>query len=191
MKKWECAIICQIVICSLILFLPRTGAALGYNPAKQFEKANITLPAPASTQSEKYLGLDSMKPFKVSNIKAKVVVIEFMSALCDYCSYNARMMNEVYKMIQENPQLAPNAKVIAIGIGNSDAELNAFKEEHDVHYPMLNDANGSIGTAMGNLRTPTILIVSTQTGKVLYCHVGLIWSSDWFVSKVEDLINKG
>ena len=190
MKNWKCAIICQIVISSLLLFMPRTGRAFGYNVAEAFEKAKITIPAPDSIESEKYLGLNAMKPFKVGDIKAKVVVIEFMSALCEFCSLNAKVMNRVYGTIQENPQLAANAKVIAIGVSSNGSELNAFKTQHSIPFPMLNDASGSIGAAMGNMPTPTTLIVSTETGKVLYDHVGVIWSSDSFVRKIEALTKK-
>lgn len=190
MKKWGCAIICQIVICSLILFLPRTGGAFGYDAAKQFEKAKITLPAPDSVQSEKYLGLDAVRPFNVGDVKARVVVIEFMSALCEYCSLNARVMNNVYKTIQENPQLASDVKVVAIGIASNSSELDAFKKQHAIPFPVLNDANGSIAMAMGDLPTPTTLIVSTRSGKVLYSHIGVIWGSDGFVRQIEKQIDK-
>lgn len=190
MKKWECAIICQIVLCSLILFLPKTGAAFGYNAKEHFETANITFPSPDSALSEKYLGLSAMKPFKLGQIKAKVVVIEFMSALCEYCSLNATKMNYVYRTVQENPKLAPNVKIIAIGVASNVPQLNAFKKQHDIPFPMLNDADGRIGTAMGEMPTPTTLIVSAASGKVLYSHVGLIWSADGFVKNIKDLIKK-
>jgi peroxiredoxin len=190
MKKWKCALIFQVIICSLVLFLPRTGSAFGYDAAKHFDNANITFPAPDSLKTEKYLGLKAMKPFKLGDVKAKVVVIEFMSALCEYCSLNSKVMNNIYKTVQENPQLAANAKLMAIGTANTSAELKAFQQQHGVLFPMLNDADGSIGTAMGDMPTPTTLIVSAASGKVLYSHVGVIWSTDGFVRKIENFINK-
>ncbi len=190
MKKRECAVIFQILVCSLFLLLPATGTAFGYDAGKYFDKANMTFPAPDSVQSQNYLGLTAMKPFKVGEIKAKVVVVEFMSALCEYCSLNAKVMNRIYKMVRENPQLAPNAKVMAIGVASPAAELNAFKTQHQVAFPMLSDATGTIGAAMGDMPTPTTLIVSTATGKVLYSHVGLIWSSDGFVKKIAEMLKQ-
>ncbi len=190
MKKLQSAIICQIIICSLIFFMPGIGRAFGYDAAKEFEKAPITMPAPDSTKSEGYLGLNSMKPFKVADVKGKVVVIEFMSALCEYCSLNAKVMNNVYRTIQENPQVASKVKFMAVGLTSTDAELNAFKQQHGVLFPILTDANGAVGTAMGDIPTPTTIIVSTQTGKVLYSHVGLVWSSDGFVKKIQNSIDK-
>ncbi len=190
MKKWGCAAICQIVIFSVVLFLPRTGRAFGYNATKKFDEAHITLPAPDSVQTQRYLGLPAMKPFTVGQIKAKVVVIEFMSALCEFCSLSAGTMNTIYRTVQENPQLAPNVKVIAVGVASTNSQLEAFKKQHSISYPVLNDANGAIAYAMGNLPTPTTLIVSTRTGKALYSHVGLIWSSDGFVEEIEKQLKK-
>ena len=189
MKKWGCAIICQIVLCSLLLCLPRAGMAFGYDAAKYFN-ANIILPAPDSVQAEQYLGLKAMNPFKVSDVKAKVVVIEFMSALCEFCSVNSKVMNNIYRTVQENPQLATQAKVIAVGLASTDAQLKAFKKQHEVLFPILNDAYATVGTAMGNMPTPTTMIVSTATGEVLYSHVGLIWSADSFAKKIRDQVNK-
>jgi len=40
----------------------------------------FTLPAPDSDQSQAYLGLKAKEPFPLSAIKAKLVVIEFLSA---------------------------------------------------------------------------------------------------------------
>lgn len=190
MKKWGCATICQIVIFSVVLFLPRTGRAFGYNATKKFDEAHITLPAPDSVQTQRYLGLPAMKPFKVGEVKTKVVVIEFMSALCEFCSLNAGTMNKIYRMVQENPQLAPNVKVVAVGIISTSSQLEAFKKQHSISYPVLDDANGAIASAMGNLPTPTTLIVSARTGKALYSHVGLIWSSDGFVEEIEKQLKK-
>ncbi len=189
MKKLQFAVICQFLICSLIFLLPRTGAAFGYNVDKHFEKGNITFPAPDSLQQAKYYGLSSVRPFKVTDIKAKVAVVEIMSALCEYCSLNAGKMNEIYNTIQQNPQLASQVKFLAIGIANSGSQLDAFKQQHKVAFPMLNDTTG-VGMAMGDLPTPTTLIVSCATGKVLDSHIGLIWSADGFASKIAELANK-
>ena len=40
----------------------------------------FTLPAPDSEQSQAYLGLKTKQPFLLSAIKAKLIVIEFLSA---------------------------------------------------------------------------------------------------------------
>jgi hypothetical protein len=42
---------------------------------------SFTVGVPESAEVQKYLGLKGMDPFKVSDIGAKIVVIEFMSAM--------------------------------------------------------------------------------------------------------------
>jgi hypothetical protein len=57
-------------------------------PAFAAEKVNIgpnlppfTLEAPTSAEVQKYLGLEKMEPFGLTQIQGKMVMIEIMSAL--------------------------------------------------------------------------------------------------------------
>jgi hypothetical protein len=40
----------------------------------------VTLPAPDSPQTQNYLGLKAMGPFSVSDVRSKVLIIEFLSS---------------------------------------------------------------------------------------------------------------
>ena len=40
----------------------------------------FTLPAPDSPQVQSYLGLKTMEPFSLSDVRSKLVVVEFLSA---------------------------------------------------------------------------------------------------------------
>jgi len=40
----------------------------------------FTLPAPESPQVQSYLGLKTMEPFSLSDVRSKLVVVEFLSA---------------------------------------------------------------------------------------------------------------
>lgn len=40
----------------------------------------FTLPAPESPQVQSYLGLKTMEPFALSDVRSKLVVVEFLSA---------------------------------------------------------------------------------------------------------------
>ncbi|HAM53233.1 MAG TPA: hypothetical protein DCP92_21985, partial [Nitrospiraceae bacterium] len=103
MKKLGCIKFFQTIACALILL--QAGGTLCADLAGQFLPAKFTLPTPDSAQVQEYLGLKTMKPFKVSDIKAKLVVIEFMSPLCPHCHANAPIMNGIYKTIQADSGL--------------------------------------------------------------------------------------
>jgi len=52
--------------------------AQGFTPGSQLPK--FTLPAPDSAQAQNYLGLKTMSPFTLSDVRSKIVIIEFLSA---------------------------------------------------------------------------------------------------------------
>jgi hypothetical protein len=71
----------QFLAC--LLFLLQVYSAYGTEVApfpvgKQI--ASFTVGVPGSPEVQKYLGLKSDGPFKIADINAKVVVIEFMNA---------------------------------------------------------------------------------------------------------------
>ncbi len=186
MKEWGYIKFFQIIICALILL--QSSGAFCADAAEDFPPAKFTLPAPDSAQVQKYLGLKAMEPFKVSDIKAKLVVIEFMSATCPHCQANAPVMNKIYKTIQANPGQA--AKVIAIAIASEKPLVEAYKKKFKVPFPVMLDEDFSISVSMNGIPTPTTMIVSTQNGKVLFSHAGVIKDADGFVRQVKALQGK-
>jgi peroxiredoxin len=182
-------IICSFgtVICALILL--QFGSPVRAYSAEQFPDAKFTLPAPDSVQAQKYLGLNEMEPFGLSDIKATLVVVEFMSALCPHCHTNAPIVNNLYKTIQGDSHLA-DVKVIAIAVGNEKAEVEAYKKKFKVDFPVLLDEDCAVSASMGGIATPTTMIISTENGKVLYTNVGVIQDTDCFLRQLKSLHKK-
>jgi peroxiredoxin len=125
-----------------------------------------------------------MKPFKVSDIRAKIVVIEFMSARCPHCQANAPIMNDIYKMIQADSGLA-DVKVIAIAVADDKTGVETFKKQFKTPFPILLDENREIARSMSVRATPTTMVVSTEDAKVLFNHTGVISDVDAFVKQVK------
>jgi thiol-disulfide isomerase/thioredoxin len=186
MAKRGCIGFFQIILCSFIL--SQFGGTFCTVSAEQFPPAKFTLPSPDSTQTQKYLGLMAMGPFKVSDIKAKLVVIEFMSALCPYCQINAPIMNNIYKTIKGDSRLG-DVKVIAIA-SSGKAEVEAYKKQFKTPFPILLDEDMAISASMDGVPTPTTMIVSTEDAKVLYSHTGTIENPDAFIKRLRTLHKK-
>jgi hypothetical protein len=72
----------QFLAC--LLFLAQVGTAYGADvdlfPVGS-QIAPFTVGVPDSPEVQKYLGLKSSDPFKLTDIGAKMVVVEFMNAL--------------------------------------------------------------------------------------------------------------
>ncbi|MEN6441177.1 MAG: TlpA disulfide reductase family protein [Syntrophobacter sp.] len=172
----------------LLLFLPLLLAlqcplAYGAQGSEELPAAKFTLPAPDSAQVQKVLGLKSMEPFPVSSISGKVVVIEFFSALCPQCHANAPTINKINKVITEDSTLA-DVKLIGVAIGTDKSQLDAYRKNFKVTFPVFLDENYAISASMDGVETPTTMIVATSSGKVLSSHKGVIKDSDGFLKEL-------
>jgi len=175
------------VVCALILLQSNKAVCAG--PAEQVPAAKFTIPAPDSAQAQKYLGLKAMEPFGIPDIKASLVVVEFMSALCPHCHANAPILNNIFKTIQSDSRLA-DVKVIAIAVGSEKPELEAYIKKFKVPFPVFLDDDSSISVAMEGVPTPTTMIIATENGKVLFSHTGVIQDPDQFLKQLKALHKK-
>jgi peroxiredoxin len=137
----------------------------------------FTLPAPDSQQTLSYLGLRTMDPYTISQIGAKLVLIEILSALCPHCHANAPVVNRLYNVVQKDAALAKDVKIIGIAIGNGKSETDAYKKSFKVPFPLFPDENLAIAQAVGVMETPT-MVLTTPSGKVLWSHGGVIQDFD-------------
>jgi len=179
----------QIVI--YLLFALNGYSAYGSNEpfAAGSQLPPFTLPAPDSAQAQSYLGLKTMEPSTISNLNAKLILIEFVSALCPHCHTNAPIVNRLYKVIQEDAALAKDIKIIGVSIGNNKSQIDAFKKSFKVQFPIFPDENLAIAAAVEIMETPTLLLVSNN-GKVLISHSGVIQDFDGFLKELREIHKK-
>lgn len=149
----------------------------------------FTLPAPDSQQTLRYLGLRTMDPYNISQIGAKLVLIEILNALCPQCHANAPVLNRLYNMIQKDAALAKDVKIIGICIGNSKTETDAYRKSYKVPFPVIPDEESDILNAVQVSETPTIVLVSNN-GKVLTSHRGVIQDFDGFLKELREIHKK-
>jgi len=179
-----------LVFFALILgFAFALQSRIVYASGEDLPPARFTLPAPDSAQVQKYLGLKSMEPFSIEDVTAKLVVIEFLSALCPQCHANAPLMNKLYKMLQEDAVLS-EVKLIGIAVASEKPQLDAYRKNFKVQFPIFMDETFAISASMDGVATPTTMIISTKDGKVLASHVGVIKDFDGFVKELRASVKK-
>ena len=76
---------------------------------------------------QKFFGLVKGDNFSLKDVKADLIVVEFMNKYCFSCQLQAPVMNQVFSMVQQDPQLKGRAKFIGIGAGNNEREVSSFK----------------------------------------------------------------
>ena len=189
-EKWSRKRFQLVVYLLLALAFAFPGRLMAEQFAVGSQFPPFTLPAPDSADAQKYLGLKAAGSFSISQTGAKVVIVEFMSALCPHCQANAPVINKVYKTVQDDAGLAASVKVLAIAVGNDQKQVDAFKKTYNVSFPMFTDESFAISGPIGGVDTPTTLVLAAATGKVLACHTGVIKDFDGFVKELRDISKK-
>ena len=131
----------------------------------------INLPIPKSPDEKSYLGLSGVGSFKIPQIKAKAVIIEIYSMYCPYCQKDAPGINELYTLIENDPDLKKKVKLIGIGAGNTPFEVGVYKKTYAVPFPLFPDQDFTIHKACGEVRTPYFIVVKiNEDGSHLIVH---------------------
>jgi peroxiredoxin len=114
----------------------------------------------------KFFGLVKGDNFSLKDVKADLIVVEFLNKYCFSCQLQAPVMNQVFSMVQQDPQLKGRVKFIGIGAGNNEREVGSFKEEKKVPFPVVPDPKFLAYEAIGEPgATPfTLFIRKTDSG---------------------------
>ena len=115
---------------------------------------------------QKFFGLVKGENFSLKDVKADLIVVEFLNKYCFSCQLQAPVMNQVFSMVQQDPQLKGRIKFIGIGAGNNEREVGSFREEKKVPFPVVSDPKFLAYEAIGEPgATPfTIFIRKTDSG---------------------------
>jgi peroxiredoxin len=138
---------------------------------------DLTFTQTLSREEQAYLGMPHEKTFSFREIRASLILVEFISTYCVSCQRQAPIFDELYSSIEKNPKLKGKVKMIGIAAGNSVWEVEIFKKQYKVPYPILSDVKFDAHTAVGSPRTPfTIWVRKDPKGKsiVVSTHLGLM-----------------
>ena len=164
-----------IVINILVLTLVFPALPANKPPAKGETLPVFNLPIPKSPAEKGYLGLSGDGFFKIPQIKTKVVIVEIYSMYCPYCQKDAPGINELYNLIEKNPDFKNKIKMIGIGAGNTSFEVETYKKTYQVPFPLFPDKDFAIHKACGEVRTPYFIVVKINddgTHQIVHAQLG-------------------
>jgi len=184
MKKTIISITTMIFLFSFFV----AGALAASEPPKEGSMLpDIKLQIPKSQEEKNYLGLKGDGSFTIPKIKSNVVIIEIFSMYCPYCQKEAPIVNELYNLIEKNPDLKGKIKIIGIGAGNTLFEVETFKKTYDIPFPLFPDDDFTIHKVCGEVRTPYFIAIKIDkkgTHKVIYSELGSIKGADEFLKLI-------
>jgi peroxiredoxin len=178
------------IICLLFIFQAYSAYPAGtenFSPGSELPQ--FTVGAPDSREVQEYLGLKNDGPFSLSDIAAKMVLIDFTNSSWHVCQENAPVVNRLYHFIQGKPALRQDIRVVGIAILDNKARVDDFKTKFEVPFPIFPDEQRKIYSALKQPVVPSIMLV-TGGGKVLMKHNGLIKNFDGIVKKLLEICEK-
>ena len=137
----------------------------------------------------KFLGLMKGEAFSLKDIKADLIVAEYMNRYCFSCQLQAPVLNQVFETVGKDPQLQGKVKFLAIGAGNNQTEVDSFKAEKKVPFPIISDPKFLAYEAVGDPgATPfTLFLRKTDTGLIVTrAKIGLTKDPEAILKEIRD-----
>lgn len=147
-------------------------------------KANLT------AAEKQYLGVKNSKKFRLSDIQAEVILVEYFNKYCPHCQRQAPILNELYQAIQQDPELKSKVKMLGIGSGNNAKQVALFRQEKSILFPLIPDDQFILHDEVGRPKTPfTILFKKTDTvtGIVSAVSPGVVVSKEKLLEDIRTL----
>ena len=137
----------------------------------------LTFTQPLSKEEQSYLGIPQKKSFSFREIRGNLILVELISTYCVSCQRQTPIFNELYSSIEKDSNLKGKVKMIGIAAGNSLKEVENFKKDFKVPYPIFSDSKFDAHSAVGSPRTPFTIWVRKDAQRnsiVVSTHLGLI-----------------
>jgi len=145
-----------------------------------------------SERDKQYLGLkDNLKPI-LKNVDSDLIIFEFLSVYCTSCQMQSPIFNDLYSAIEKDASLRSRVKMVGLGVGNNQREVERFKEERKITFPILTDPKfAEYERLVNSMRTPyTLLLKKDRNGDLTLAgsHMGLIRSYESYLTEIEAVL---
>lgn len=113
------------------------------------------------------------QPFKLSELKARLVWLEVIGIYCVRCYEQAPKINRLYKSL-EKAGLGAQVKMLAVAAGGTPMECLHVRKNKQYLYAVAPDEDFRIHKILGEPRTPFTMLVDNASGRVLFAHMGVM-----------------
>lgn len=151
----------------------------------------VEIQANLTNAERQYLGVKNSKKFRLDEIQASVILVEFFNKYCPHCQRQAPILNELYNDIHQDVELKSKVKMLGIGSGNNARQVELFRLEKNIPFPLIPDDQFMLHDEVGRPKTPfTILIKKTASnhGVVSAVSSGVVVNKDSLLAEIRTLV---
>lgn len=112
--------------------------------------------------------------FRTPEIQASAVIVEIFSMYCPCCQQEAPNINRLYEAIESEDTLRNRIKVMGIGAGNSDFEVDFSRKSYGIPFPLFSDGDGAMLHQLGRIHTPFFIVIRIErnSATIVFTHSG-------------------
>jgi thiol-disulfide isomerase/thioredoxin len=174
-----------IILWLFFAFTPLQACASQLEPQGPWPA--ISLPLPSDPALRHYLGVKGGDTFAVDDMVSEVVVVEIFNMYCPFCQREAPHVNELFKLLDGRDDLNRRLKIIGIGVGNSNFEVDYYRRSYSVAFPLFADKDFKIYEKVGRVRTPAFFILKRDAHRrfrVEFVHLGGFKTPEAFLKEI-------
>ncbi|MDY0305243.1 MAG: peroxiredoxin family protein [Desulfovibrio aminophilus] len=128
-------------------------------PAPGSFLADMELSGPLTPEQAASLGISKdARTFRLSQVKAEFLLLEIFSMYCPHCQREASRVNELDAALRSSPW-AGRILLLGLGAGNSSFEVDVFREQYKIPFPLFADPDFTMHKALGQVGTPCFILV--------------------------------
>ena len=172
-----------LAVFAALLFLPactgerdtsgRQDSAAQSSPAQRISSIDFSLPLAGSAGEN----------LALSDLRGQVVLLNFWATWCPACSAERPSLQTLYNHYREE-----GLTVLAVNIGESPAQVQAFVEDNGIPFPVVLDMDRNVSFAHGVHGIPTSFIIDRE-GYIVGRMVGPVdWDSPQVHAAFQELL---
>ncbi len=173
---------CLLLLPALLSEIKNAEAINIGDPFPPFSKENILSPDECA-----YLRIAPDREFSLSDLSHDIIILEFLNVYCHTCRLQVEIFNDLFKAIQQDPDLSARVCMVGIAVGNTTDEIRDFKKNFGALYPILSDRDKAIFNATGNIQgTPHTYILRKEDQRfIIDYHAGGVTSKDRYLNTIK------
>ena len=123
------------------------------------------------------------QPLSLSNLRGKVVLVNFWATWCEPCVEEMPSMQRLRERLAQRP-----FEILAVNHQEGRPRIRAFLEKVPVAFPIVRDTDGGVARAWKVRIFPSSFVVDAQGNIRLQLVGSTDWSSSAVVAQLEPLL---
>ncbi len=161
-NRRDCAL---VVVLALLLALTASGCGGSRAARTSTRQSDLDLPMASNFATVDLQGA----PFRLSEQRGKVVLINFFATWCAPCVLELPHLRKLYELNKDKGFLLV---IVSLNAADATADMRAFGVRNELNFPLIVDADMRISALFNPKNTAPLSILINRAGRIVVVHDG-------------------